>query len=517
MFYKPRFTYILLFTFAWMPAAHGIEFDDLNQQISDFETHGQARFVPLTMKRLLAYQGATMLAYEHQKSSLDDENTTIDESNQSEALKNALEQTAEAFEEAKNNAKVFKRTYADLLQLENEANKAFAYHHKPQVMPNIEVQKYHDIADGWMDQAIQSTELGKLNAARQAVKKAKVAYLASIDAAMSGLVEQTSRAVSRASGAGAKRYTPRLWAIASAEFGLLKRYHENQQAPDDEKIIVERPEKPGYAFEMAMYAQKVAIQVKKWRRDKGSHEMLVLNAKQERLDIAKTLNLPIDFTKVGVDIETASLIKTIKILQITLRQEREQHQAQTVAMNATFEQTLRDGLYKQRIKDQKSFQGKMNNIKSAFRAKLAQETFENKRQGKLRSLFESDEIEVVSHLNGSLIIRSKTLQFESASSKLDSQYFDLLSRLKEALDMYPARQITIEGHTDNIGGAKVNRTLSMQRAEAVQEFLIAAGIDAERIQAVGYGEAKPVATNMYKRGRAMNRRIDIIIEAPADE
>jgi OOP family OmpA-OmpF porin len=76
------------------------------------------------------------------------------------------------------------------------------------------------------------------------------------------------------------------------------------------------------------------------------------------------------------------------------------------------------------------------------------------------------------------------------------------------------RKIKNEGHTDSSGDATINRKLSLQRAESVQEFLIAAGIDAGRIRAFGFGEVKPIATNMYKKGRAMNRRIDINIESP---
>ncbi|MDX8384124.1 MAG: OmpA family protein [Ghiorsea sp.] len=518
--YIQRLSYIILFCLACSQAADAKSsasvdkslLEALNQQIAAFETNGDARFVPLTMKRLLAYQGATMLAFEHHKSSFSTSKNSIEDDKQSQAFKNALKQTKEALADAQGSAHLFKKTYAGLLQLEAEANKAYVYHHHPQMMPAIEVKMHYQQAEQWLSTIIATTEVGKLNQARQSIKKAKIAFQASIDAAMSGLVEQTSRAVSSAASAGGKRYTPHLWSIVSAEFGLLKRYHENQLLPADEKMLIDRPEKPGYAFEMAIYAQKLAIQVKEWRRDKGSHEMLVLKARRERLSVAKTLNIALDYNQVGIDIEKQTLIASIKTLQDTLRTERAAHRAQTTAMNATFEQTLRDDLYKQRIKDQKSFQGKMSSIKSAFRAKLEQETFESKRQSKLRTLFKEDEVEVVSHLNGSLVIRFKNIQFESASSKLDSQYFDLLSRLKEALDLYPERQVTIEGHTDNIGDARANRKLSLERAEAVQEFLIASDIDAERTRSVGYGEAKPIATNMYKQGRAMNRRIDFIIE-----
>jgi outer membrane protein OmpA-like peptidoglycan-associated protein len=183
-------------------------------------------------------------------------------------------------------------------------------------------------------------------------------------------------------------------------------------------------------------------------------------------------------------------------------------------LEENFDATLAERLHEQRLKDQEAFQAKVANIKSGFHAKLERETFEKKRQKQIRNLFQKNEAEIITNLDGSLLIRAKKIKFGSSSSKIDGKHFDFLGRIKEALDMYPSRNIVIEGHTDSSGDAKKNRKLSLARAEAVQEFLIAAGMNAERIKALGYGEVKPIATNMYKKGRAMNRRIDIVIQAP---
>ncbi|MCF6208313.1 MAG: OmpA family protein [Ghiorsea sp.] len=145
---------------------------------------------------------------------------------------------------------------------------------------------------------------------------------------------------------------------------------------------------------------------------------------------------------------------------------------------------------------------------------MEQETFESKRQNKLRKQFQKDEVDIITNIYWSLVIRAKKVQFEPNSSKVDGKYFDVLARIKDALMLYPNRKISIEGHTDSSGDAKTNRKLSLQRAEAVRKFLTAAGMSASRIRALGFGEAKPIASNMYKKGRAMNRRIDIVIGAP---
>ena len=74
--------------------------------------------------------------------------------------------------------------------------------------------------------------------------------------------------------------------------------------------------------------------------------------------------------------------------------------------------------------------------------------------------------------------------------------------------LYPDCGITIEGHTDSFGGDQFNHTLSTKRAEAVREYFLAtAGIAAERVVSVGYGETKPIASNETKEGR----RIDVLM------
>ena len=100
-------------------------------------------------------------------------------------------------------------------------------------------------------------------------------------------------------------------------------------------------------------------------------------------------------------------------------------------------------------------------------------------------------------------------------SNVDVQAFfgTLLEKLKQAADVFPRSQITIEGHTDSYGGDENNLALSRRRAEAVGAFLTnELQVPAVRISAVGYGETQPIANNDTEQGRERNRRIDVIIE-----
>ena len=91
--------------------------------------------------------------------------------------------------------------------------------------------------------------------------------------------------------------------------------------------------------------------------------------------------------------------------------------------------------------------------------------------------------------------------------------FALLTKVKQAIALYPGARIVIEGHTDAYGTDENNLVLSQQRADAVRQYLLAnSPISADEIEAVGYGETRPIANNETKEGRQKNRRIDVVIQ-----
>ena len=71
--------------------------------------------------------------------------------------------------------------------------------------------------------------------------------------------------------------------------------------------------------------------------------------------------------------------------------------------------------------------------------------------------------------------------------------------------------IEVDGHTDSTGTPTSNKTLSEQRAKSVVDFLTAAGVDASKLKAVGYGQERPITTNSTSEGRRMNRRIEFFV------
>ena len=86
-----------------------------------------------------------------------------------------------------------------------------------------------------------------------------------------------------------------------------------------------------------------------------------------------------------------------------------------------------------------------------------------------------------------------------------------VQKLAEFLNDNPERKVVVEGYTDSTGSASYNQQLSERRAQSVMRALTRAGVDAQRIQTVGYGEEYPVASNDTPASRAMNRRVEVTI------
>jgi outer membrane protein OmpA-like peptidoglycan-associated protein len=82
------------------------------------------------------------------------------------------------------------------------------------------------------------------------------------------------------------------------------------------------------------------------------------------------------------------------------------------------------------------------------------------------------------------------------------------------MGQYPQTTTVVEGHTDSVGSDVYNQKLSERRANAVRDVLVNQyGVGADRVNAVGYGEARPVADNATDSGRAVNRRVEAEVEA----
>lgn len=101
--------------------------------------------------------------------------------------------------------------------------------------------------------------------------------------------------------------------------------------------------------------------------------------------------------------------------------------------------------------------------------------------------------------------------FETGKAALSPKSNVELEKAYELLKANPTMVIEVGGHTDNVGDDASNMKLSHDRAKAVRDYLVNRGITSQRVQAKGYGESNPVATNDTDEGRQANRRTEFII------
>jgi outer membrane protein OmpA-like peptidoglycan-associated protein len=115
-----------------------------------------------------------------------------------------------------------------------------------------------------------------------------------------------------------------------------------------------------------------------------------------------------------------------------------------------------------------------------------------------------------------IVIRDR-VNFQSGSDRLTKDSFPVLDGIAAVLvERQDVQKVIISGHTDNVGRPAANLKLSLRRAEAVRRHLIKQGVAAERLEAVGYGQERPIADNTTAAGKAENRRVEFRIDKRAD-
>jgi OOP family OmpA-OmpF porin len=144
--------------------------------------------------------------------------------------------------------------------------------------------------------------------------------------------------------------------------------------------------------------------------------------------------------------------------------------------------------------------------------RLAAEKRFNELYNQVQGYFSADEAEVYKQAH-QLVIRLKAVQFPVGQAVILPNNYPLMTTVQKAISTFDQPDVVVEGHTDSTGSETLNQELSQKRAEAVKQYLVYNGtLPAGKIVAVGYGSSRPLASNATARGRAINRRIDVIIK-----
>lgn len=102
------------------------------------------------------------------------------------------------------------------------------------------------------------------------------------------------------------------------------------------------------------------------------------------------------------------------------------------------------------------------------------------------------------------------INFDSGKATIKPDSKSVIDEVVKALQSQPDLKVKVEGHTDNVGNEAANQQLSEDRAKAVMEAVVAAGVDPSRLSSAGFGMSKPIADNNTEEGRAQNRRVELV-------
>ncbi len=132
-------------------------------------------------------------------------------------------------------------------------------------------------------------------------------------------------------------------------------------------------------------------------------------------------------------------------------------------------------------------------------------------EAKLRQQLENTGVSVTRNGDNIILNMPGNITFEVDQSYLRPDFVEVLHSVSLVLKEYKSTMIEVAGHTDSTGSDSYNQTLSQQRAQAVTNVLIGDGIQAVRIDTVGYGETRPIASNSTAEGRQQNRRVELTL------
>lgn len=133
-------------------------------------------------------------------------------------------------------------------------------------------------------------------------------------------------------------------------------------------------------------------------------------------------------------------------------------------------------------------------------------------EAKLRKQLQNTGVSVTRDGDNIVLNMPSNITFDVNQSSVKAEFSDVLNSVGLVLNEYNKTYVDVLGHTDSTGSDQYNLDLSVQRAQSVANYLMGRGVMGERFIVRGFGEAQPIASNDTPEGRALNRRVEIILQ-----
>jgi outer membrane protein OmpA-like peptidoglycan-associated protein len=313
-----------------------------------------------------------------------------------------------------------------------------------------------------------------------------------------GVLNEARGVIAQADAAKVEKFAPRT--LAAAKRYLSQAEQEINRNRYEPAAAAKLAAQAGYEARHSIYLAQLIQATLDKKGDEAGLEELLLSWESSIGEIAQAAELESRFDK-GIQPVTQQLLKQTQDQRQEARRlarELEDRNEQITALNAemTKLEARLGGVSQERIALQRRV-----DAQERVRANVAT----------IEGSFGSTEARVVRQ-GDDIVISLLGIRFPSGRSTIDGSNAALMNKVRDALKLFPDSSIVVEGHTDSNGSDSANLILSQDRADAVRQYLVTNfGTNPEKISSIGYGEARPVATNETADGRARNRRIDLVI------
>ena len=138
--------------------------------------------------------------------------------------------------------------------------------------------------------------------------------------------------------------------------------------------------------------------------------------------------------------------------------------------------------------------------------------YQDRQQAKLRERLANTGVSVTRQGDNIYLNMPSDITFAVNQSDINPAFYETLNSVSLVLQEFDKTTVSVYGHADSTGAEDYNLRLSQRRAQSVSSYLASQGVSPGRLQAVGFGETRPVADNATAGGRAANRRVEIVID-----
>jgi outer membrane protein OmpA-like peptidoglycan-associated protein len=204
---------------------------------------------------------------------------------------------------------------------------------------------------------------------------------------------------------------------------------------------------------------------------------------------------------------------------LRMKQEAEQAAAEAAQQKAEAEKARAEAIAEQQRlaeeKDKAQQAAQQSELMRQQAEKEKQQAEYEKQELRARLLQQLNSILATRDSARGLVANMSDVLFRSGSFELAPGARERLAKVSGIVLAYPTLHVTIEGHTDSVGGDEYNQQLSEHRAQAVRDYFVQQGINAASVEAHGYGKNEPIASNDTPEGRQQNRRVELILSGEA--